>query len=90
MTPEQRKEIRERTQRKLHPPLPFLDKHFMADEVLTILRQGSPLGEFGSPMILAIKHVRKVTGWLLMESKQYVEAVRDGKPLPDTKSFRDF
>lgn len=88
MTPEKRKEIRERTQRKLYPPLPFLDRHFLADEVRVILM--TPQMEWSSPLINAIKHVRSVTGWLLIESKQYVEAVRDGKPLPDTRSFRDF
>lgn len=76
MTPEKRKEIRDASKRE--PWLPFLDEFFMDDEIRRILRT-PPLGEWGSPPILAIKYVREVKGWSLMPCKAYVEAIRDGE-----------
>lgn len=78
MTPEQRKLMREKAKR-MTLTLPFLDQFEMQNEVKRILATSSEW----SPMIIAIKYVRSVTGWLLVESKKYVEAVRDGKPLPE-------
>jgi hypothetical protein len=56
---------------------PFLQIFMLEDEVLEIMSRPAMKDQFvRSRYIDAIKHVRDTTGWLLVDSKNYVDKIR--------------